>query len=60
MWYPWESPDVHSHADCWNAVNHISNCMAMDATTHIIHDSRLLAVHPVGVVFLILNVITYF
>ncbi|KAN0068325.1 hypothetical protein V8E54_013521 [Elaphomyces granulatus] len=32
--------------EAWNAVNRISNCMTMDTTTHILHNNRLLAVHP--------------
>jgi hypothetical protein len=45
-WYPWEDNNAHSQRDSWNAVNRISNCMAMESLSHCLHDNRLLAVHP--------------
>lgn len=60
-WYPWEDNGAHSQQDSWNAVNRISNCMAMDSLSYRLHDNRLLAVHPVGIVFLYSTLLlTYF
>ena len=51
-YYPWKD-DAHSAQDSWNAVNQMDNCMTMDSISHALHDNRLLALHPVGIVFYI-------
>lgn len=45
-WYKY--PDVSSHNDKWLAVNNFQNCILMDSFCRLIHDNRLLAVHPVS------------
>lgn len=45
----WGYPDSGlSIEERWNTVNSLANYMTMEAFSHCIHDSRLLAIHPVS------------
>lgn len=46
-WWGYPDPSI-SIQDRWNMINSPDNCMTMEAFSHCIHDSRLLAIHPVS------------
>jgi HNH endonuclease len=57
--YLWEE-DGHSELESWNVTNSTANCIAMDSLMcHKFHDNRLLAIHPVGIVFLYSLLLTF-